>query len=77
MHLLLAVLSRYKCPFLRGHVDPIIEKHSKIEKLTAKDLGNWLSNLYFEVIKLPRLAIIKKDPLISTAAIMQIFFWNA
>ena len=50
-------LNRYKCPFLHGCIDPLITKHSKVEELIASDLENWLSNLYFEVIKLPRYAI--------------------
>ena len=35
-------------------MDPLVDKHSKIEKLMAKDIDNWLSNLYFQVIKMPR-----------------------
>ena len=46
--------NRYKCPLLRGCVDPLITKHSKVEALLTSNLENWLSNLYFEVIKLPR-----------------------
>ena len=45
---------RYKCPFLKGSIDVLIDKHSKIEELMAKDLENWLGNLYFEVIRMPR-----------------------
>ena len=39
---------------LRGDMDPGIDKFEVIEKLIAKDLENWLCNLYFEIIKLPR-----------------------
>jgi len=45
---------RYKAPFLRGDMDPTIDKHEKIEELMADDLENWLCNLYFEIVKLPR-----------------------
>ena len=47
-------LIRYKAPFLRGDMDPHIDKHEKIEELMAEDLENWLCNLYFEIVKLPR-----------------------
>ncbi|KAL5249152.1 hypothetical protein ACHWQZ_G018108 [Mnemiopsis leidyi] len=45
---------RYKCPLLRGEVDNRVQSHDKIERLIATDIDNWLCNLYFEVIKLPR-----------------------
>ena len=51
---LLVSCSRYKSPFLRGDMDTSIDKHEKIEELMADDLENWLCNLYFEVVKLPR-----------------------
>ena len=35
-------------------MDTSIDKHEKIEELMADDLENWLCNLYFEVVKLPR-----------------------
>ena len=35
-------------------MDPHIDKHEKIEELMAEDLENWLCNLYFEIVKLPR-----------------------
>ena len=47
-------LIRYKAPFLRGDMDPHIDKHEKVEELMAEDLENWLCNLYFEIVKLPR-----------------------
>ena len=46
---------RFKCPFLRGEVDPLIENHSTIEHLMSDDMDHWLANLYFEIIKLPRI----------------------
>ncbi|XP_052761377.1 uncharacterized protein LOC128204074 isoform X2 [Mya arenaria] len=45
---------KYKIPFLRGEMDPQIEKHETIEKLIASDLDHWLCNLYLEIVKLPR-----------------------
>ena len=48
------VEGKYRCPFLRGDMDPGIETFQKIEELMADDLENWLCNLYFEVVKLPR-----------------------
>ena len=46
--------ARFKCPFLRGEMDELIDKHEKIEALMASDLDHWLCNCYFEVVKLPR-----------------------
>lgn len=55
MHFYVVVfLIRYKAPFLRGDMDPHIDKHEKIEELMAEDLENWLCNLYFDIVKLPR-----------------------
>ncbi|KAK3732447.1 hypothetical protein RRG08_037451 [Elysia crispata] len=48
------VEGRYRCPFLRGPMDPEIDKHEKIEELIASDLDHWMCNLYFDIIKLPR-----------------------
>ena len=45
---------KYKSPLLRGELDPRIEKHRKLEEIVNDDIDNWLCNLYFEVIKLPR-----------------------
>ena len=45
---------KYKSPLLRGELDPRIEKHRKLEEIINDDVDNWLCNLYFEVIKLPR-----------------------
>ena len=53
-NMLLKSVFRYKSPFLRGDMDPHIDKHEKIEELMADDLENWLCNLYFEIVKLPR-----------------------
>ena len=41
-------------PLLRGPVDPRVDKFSKLEKRIAEDLENWLCNMYFEIVKLPR-----------------------
>ena len=46
---------------LRGDIDPSIDKHEKLEELMACDLENWLCNLYFEVIKLPRYLAGQKE----------------
>lgn len=45
---------KYKTPMLRGDCDPAIDKFEMTEKLMAHDLENWLCNLYFEIVKLPR-----------------------
>ena len=60
MHTLepLAASSRYKCPLLRGPVDPQITKHGQFEKLMTSDLENWLCNFYFEIVKLPRYSMV-------------------
>ena len=39
---------------LRGEMDPMLDKHDKTEELMASDLDHWMSNLYFEMIELPR-----------------------
>lgn len=52
---------KYKAPFLRGDMDPTIDKHEKIEELMADDLENWLCNLYFEIVKLPRYMAGQKE----------------
>lgn len=40
-------------------MDPHIDKHEKIEELMADDLENWLCNLYFEIVKLPRQGMLQ------------------
>ncbi|KAK3743337.1 hypothetical protein QZH41_013912, partial [Actinostola sp. cb2023] len=55
------VEGRYKAPFLRGDMDPGIDKHEKIEELMAEDLENWLCNLYFEIVRLPRYMAGQKE----------------
>ncbi|PIK53786.1 hypothetical protein BSL78_09280 [Apostichopus japonicus] len=52
---------RYKTPMLRGEFDPRIEKHEVTEKLMASDLDHWMSNMYFEIIKLPRFIAGQKE----------------
>ncbi|VDI72896.1 Hypothetical predicted protein [Mytilus galloprovincialis] len=52
---------KYRCPMLRGEMDPILDKHDKIEELMASDLDHWMSNLYFEIIKLPRYLAGQKE----------------
>lgn len=44
----------FKTPFLRGPVDARIDKFGKIERRISRSLENWLGNLYFEIVKLPR-----------------------
>lgn len=46
--------SRYKIPFLRGEMDPQLDKHEKIEALMADDIDHWMCNLYIDIVKLPR-----------------------
>ncbi|EDO30431.1 predicted protein, partial [Nematostella vectensis] len=55
------VEGKYKAPFLRGDMDPSIDKHERIEELLAQDLENWLCNMYFEVVKLPRYMAGQKE----------------
>jgi hypothetical protein len=52
---------KYKCCLLRGDIDPSIDKHEKLEELMARDLENWLCNLYFQVLKLPRYLAGQKE----------------
>ncbi|KAL7840915.1 hypothetical protein AOLI_G00262380 [Acnodon oligacanthus] len=44
----------FRTPLLRGRPHPGLDQFSKIEKLLATDLDNWLCNLYFKVRRLPR-----------------------
>lgn len=46
---------------LRGDIDPSIARHEQLEELMAHDLENWLSNLFFQVIKLPRYLAGQKE----------------
>ncbi|XP_022101493.1 uncharacterized protein LOC110985071 [Acanthaster planci] len=48
------IQGKYVTPMLRGEADPRIDRHETVEKLMASDIDHWLSNLYFEVVKLPR-----------------------
>uniref|UniRef100_H2XRF8 Uncharacterized protein n=1 Tax=Ciona intestinalis TaxID=7719 RepID=H2XRF8_CIOIN len=48
------VQGHYKLPMLRGHMDYRITKHETIEKLIASDIDHWISNLYIQVVRLPR-----------------------
>lgn len=48
------VEGRFKTPLLRGPLSLNIDRHSKIERQIAKDLQNWMCNMYFRIIKLPR-----------------------
>ncbi|OWF49741.1 uncharacterized protein LOC110451314 [Mizuhopecten yessoensis] len=52
---------KYKCPFLRGEMDPNIEKHETVEELVAGDLDHWLCNMYLEIVKLPRFLAGQKE----------------
>ncbi|XP_050167458.1 uncharacterized protein LOC126637487 isoform X7 [Myiozetetes cayanensis] len=45
---------KFKCPFLRGHYDPKVDRFKKIENFISQDLDHWLCNLYFQIIKLPQ-----------------------
>lgn len=51
---------KFKCPLMFGAVDVGIDKFTKIEEKIAKDLDNWLCNLYFEIEKV-NLMDIKAD----------------
>ena len=55
------VFLRFKCPFLRGEIEELMDKHEKIEALVASDVDHWLCNCYFEIIKLPRFLAGQKE----------------
>lgn len=40
---------KIKLPLLRGEHSPAVQHFSKMEKLMASDLNNWLCNMYVEV----------------------------
>ncbi|XP_054020001.1 uncharacterized protein LOC104304233 [Dryobates pubescens] len=48
-----ALEGKFKCPFLRGHYDPKVDRFKKIQSFISQDLDHWLCNLYFQIIKLP------------------------
>ena len=52
---------KFKVPMMFGSVDQSIDKFSRIEQKIAKDLDNWLCNMYFEIEKV-NLMDIKVDP---------------
>ncbi|XP_038666159.1 uncharacterized protein ofcc1 isoform X8 [Scyliorhinus canicula] len=52
---------KYKCPLLRGHRDPKIDEFRKIDHLISSDIDHWLCNLYFQVIKLPKSLVGRKE----------------
>lgn len=52
---------KYKCPIMRGEMDPILDKHEKFEELMASDMDHWLCNMYFEIVKLPRHLASQKE----------------
>ncbi|XP_051655125.1 uncharacterized protein LOC127476334 isoform X3 [Manacus candei] len=49
-----ALEGKFKCPFLRGHYDPKVDRFKKIENFISQDLDHWLCNLYFQITKLPQ-----------------------
>ncbi|XP_017664146.1 PREDICTED: uncharacterized protein LOC108494298 isoform X3 [Lepidothrix coronata] len=49
-----ALEGKFKCPFLRGHYDPKVDRFKKIENFICQDLDHWLCNLYFQITKLPQ-----------------------
>ncbi|KAK2169280.1 hypothetical protein NP493_1197g00020 [Ridgeia piscesae] len=55
------VEGKYKVPFLRGEMDPQLDKHEKIEALMASDIDHWMCNLYIDIVKLPRYLAGQKE----------------
>lgn len=43
------VKGTFKCPLMRGEMDPRLTKYSDIEKKMKGDIDSWLCNLYFDV----------------------------
>ena len=52
---------KFRTPLLRGDLDSGIDKFETIEKLMATDLENWLCNVYFEIVRLPRYMAGQKE----------------
>ena len=48
------VQGRYRIPFLKGEVDPTLDKFEDFEDLYKKDLASWLCNAYVQVVHLPK-----------------------
>ena len=46
---------------LHGEMDHHVEKHEKLELVTAFDFDHWMCNLYFEIVKLPRFLAGQKE----------------
>jgi hypothetical protein len=55
------VQGKYRVPLLRGGMDSKLSSYSKIEAHLTAGIDNWLANLYFEVIHMPRGTAGKKE----------------
>eukprot|EP00042_Codosiga_hollandica_P055187 m.766769 g.766769 ORF g.766769 m.766769 type:complete len:1289 (-) comp59065_c0_seq41:1665-5531(-) len=55
------ISGKFKAPLARGILNTRLTMFSKIEQYFAADIDNWLGNLYFEVIKLPRYTAGQKE----------------
>lgn len=53
---------KFKLPILRGEHSPATQHYRTMEQAIAHDLQNWLCNIYFEVRRLPLVAV---DPVPS------------
>eukprot|EP00658_Telonema_sp_P-2_P032189 TRINITY_DN23898_c0_g1_i2.p1 TRINITY_DN23898_c0_g1~~TRINITY_DN23898_c0_g1_i2.p1 ORF type:complete len:940 (-),score=247.69 TRINITY_DN23898_c0_g1_i2:62-2881(-) len=48
------VEGKFKCPMLRGQMDPKMDRYQEIEEMVKYDIDNWLGNMYFRVNHLER-----------------------
>ena len=53
------VSGRFKAPLIRGTLDQSVDTYSGLEHSYGKDLDRWLSNIYFEVVRLPKEEVLE------------------
>mmetsp|Transcript_70826 Transcript_70826/g.198437 ORF Transcript_70826/g.198437 Transcript_70826/m.198437 type:complete len:809 (-) Transcript_70826:1751-4177(-) len=57
----------FRIPLVRGEQDRTIDRHGELENIYAKDLSQWLCNMYLEVRHLPRSALSDTGRVVNEA----------
>ena len=70
------ISGRFKLPLIRGIMDTSVDTYSGLESSYATDLDRWLSNVYVEVVKLPKEAILEDGSLLMDRMIEMDFTRN-
>ena len=66
----------FRVPMVRGALDRTIDRHGTIEELYARDLSQWLCNMYVEVRHLPREALDETGRRVVNEADVEFDFVN-